>query len=130
FHETVSWNRSGDTQWQESNARKLCKGVRYPQPRIDCFSRQVSQGRNWDGAVASCQREGLSPPQNLEKQCYNMVQGNVAWNRSGNRQWQDRNLKEFCQGVRDPGARISCFQRQIDNGTNWSQAIQSCRRAG
>jgi hypothetical protein len=63
----------------------------------------------------------------LEQQCYNAVQGKVAWNQAGSKTWGDANLRNLCQGTTNPGATISCFENEIRGHNDWSRAIAACK---
>jgi len=65
----------------------------------------------------------------LEQQCYEAVQGKVAWNTSGtpaSRQWVEGNARNLCRGTNNPGATIACFTAEIQKGTNWDRATSAC----
>lgn len=65
----------------------------------------------------------------LERQCYEAVQGKVAWNTSGapdSRQWVEGNARNLCRGTTNPGATIACFQGEIQKGASWDRAIPAC----
>ena len=62
----------------------------------------------------------------LEQQCFNAVQGKVAYNQAGNKSWDPANINKLCQGTTNPFATISCFQEQIRVHNNWSQGINAC----
>jgi hypothetical protein len=63
----------------------------------------------------------------LEQQCYDAVQGKVAWNQAGSKTWGDANLRNLCQGTTNPSATISCFQNEIRSHNDWSRAIAACK---
>jgi len=63
----------------------------------------------------------------LEQQCYNAVQGKVAWNQAGNKTWDVGNLHALCYGTTNPSATISCFQNEIRSHNNWSRALTTCK---
>ena len=62
----------------------------------------------------------------LEQQCYNDVQGKVAWNQAGNTSWGEGNLRNLCRGTTNPSATIACFQAQIKQHGEWSRGISAC----
>ncbi len=75
---------------------------------------------------ASVAAQAVTP---LEQQCYEAVQGKVAWNSSGApsaRQWAEGNARSLCRGTTNPGATIACFQAEIQRGTSWDRAIPAC----
>ena len=55
-----------------------------------------------------------------------MIQGKVAWNASGNTQWQDDNVRALCKGTTDPGFTVSCFQQRRAATNDWGAAIKTC----
>lgn len=61
-----------------------------------------------------------------ETSCYNMVQGKVAWNTSGNTSWNEANVRNLCKGTTNAGATVSCFRSQISSGVSWDKAIAAC----
>lgn len=67
------------------------------------------------------------PSVNQEQACYNLIQGKVAWDQSGNKKWADSNVKNLCKGTVNPAATRDCFKRGIAQGKGWSVATQSCK---
>ena len=63
----------------------------------------------------------------LEQQCFNAVQGKVAWNQAGSTSWSEANLRSLCQGTTNPSATISCFQNEIRTHNDWSRGISACK---
>jgi len=63
----------------------------------------------------------------LESQCFNMVQGKIAWNKKGTRTWNSDNIKTLCSGTTDPSALIACFQVSIQKHDDWNRAISDCK---
>ena len=62
-----------------------------------------------------------------EQNCFNMVQGKVAWNQAGTTTWGEGNLRNLCQGTTNPSATISCFQNEIRTHNDWSRGISACK---
>jgi hypothetical protein len=71
--------------------------------------------------------QAQSQPTALEQRCAQLVQGQVAWDTSGNRQWQPDNIARLCQGTSDPAQTIACFQDGIQRHGGWARAIKECR---
>ncbi len=67
------------------------------------------------------------PAANTEQTCYNLIQGKVAWNRSGSKSWSSGNVKDLCSGTRNPAATRDCFTRGINMGKGWAAATASCK---
>src|SRR4051794_1029842 len=63
----------------------------------------------------------------LEQQCYDAVQGKVAYDQAGHKSWSAANVRKLCEGTTDTSYTISCFQKQINNHDNWSVAIEACK---
>jgi len=65
-------------------------------------------------------------PSGQAQLCYNAVQGKVAWDRAGNKIWNNANVNKLCAGTTNPQATIDCFSSQIASHNNWGRAISSC----
>ncbi|WP_273455887.1 hypothetical protein [Nevskia ramosa] len=63
----------------------------------------------------------------LEQQCGAAVQGKVAWDRAGTRQWAPGNVSKLCSNTTNPGATIACFEAQIRQHGEWSRGINACQ---
>ncbi len=70
--------------------------------------------------------ERLSEP---ERQCFNALQGKVAWNKSNNMQWADSNKLRLCEGTQYGEIRVECFKRQVAIHDDWQLAILACKTA-
>jgi hypothetical protein len=143
----VAWSQGGSTKWADGNVRNLCQGTRNPRQRVNCFRRGIAAHNNWSKAINECKGGGIvhrpppppapsggnfNPPPNVnpEQQCYNMVQGKVAWSQGGSTKWADGNVRNLCQGTRNPHQRVSCFRRGIAAHNNWNKAINDCKAGG
>jgi hypothetical protein len=65
---------------------------------------------------------GASPASALttaEQQCVNNVQGNIAWNYSGNTAWAAINVNNLCIGTNNPTQPGKCFEKAMFGGTKW-----------
>lgn len=58
--------------------------------------------------------------------CYNAIQGKIAWNKAGNKQWSPGNIKNLCAGTKNPQGTINCFRSQIASHGDWRKATKSC----
>ncbi len=67
---------------------------------------------------------------NLEQQCFNAVQGKVAYNQAGNKSWSPSNVQKLCKGTTNPANTIACFKREIQNHNNWSRGVEACKAGG
>ncbi|MFO1435260.1 MAG: hypothetical protein U1F34_02405 [Gammaproteobacteria bacterium] len=65
-----------------------------------------------------------------EQQCYNDVQGKVAWAQGGSRNWQPEEARRLCKGVLQPQQRIACFEKGILAHNDWNKAIEDCAQTG
>ena len=67
------------------------------------------------------------PLTTTEQACADAVQGKVAWNQSGSRDWVPANLRRLCQGTVNPGATIACFEAGVRSHGAWARAIDECQ---
>lgn len=63
----------------------------------------------------------------LEQQCFDGVQGKVAYNQAGNKSWSPENIQRLCRGTTNPSNTIACFQAQIKQHNDWSRGINACQ---
>ncbi len=63
----------------------------------------------------------------LEAGCAAAVQGTVAWNQAGTRQWSPDNVLNLCRGSTDPRATIACFEAEIRAHNSWQRGIEACK---
>lgn len=102
--------------------------------QIDVHRKMISAG--WDGSPRSdlypVTRFGTgsntpTPVKSNADICFDLIQGKVPWDKNGNKDWNDANVKNLCQGTRNPAATRDCFTRGINSGAVWSAATNSCR---
>lgn len=62
-----------------------------------------------------------------EQVCYGMVQGKVAYNQTGDKNWLENNVRLLCRGTTLPERTVECFRVKIANGRVWGQAIEECK---
>ena len=62
-----------------------------------------------------------------EQYCYDLVQGKVAWNASGNVKWAEQNARSLCKGTTNPKKTVQCFHASIVDGQTWQQGVAACR---
>lgn len=116
----VAWNQAGTSEWVPLNIQKLCTGTTDPDATIACFKQGIAQHNDWSRAIDACKGK------DQEAQCADLVQGKVAWNRSGDRQWRPENVKKLCAGSTSPTVTVACFQQGIEQHDDWSRAISDC----
>lgn len=63
----------------------------------------------------------------LEQQCYDAVQGKVAWDQRGIKSWPEETVRSLCQGTTNPSKTVSCYQNEIRSHNDWSRAIAACK---
>lgn len=134
----INWGSS--TTWQWQNALNLCKGSNNANNTVNCFKNKINNGQAWPQAIAACNHNpglqqpggggygpggGLNPlpPQaSAEAQCYEKVQGKIAWNYSNNKNWAEVNVKNLCAGTQHPAQPGKCFERVMFGGVNWGSS--------
>jgi hypothetical protein len=52
----------------------------------------------------------------LEKRCFDLVQGQIAWNYQGSKSWSAINIENLCRGTTQPSEPPRCFQRVMHGG--------------
>ena len=67
-----------------------------------------------------------TPVTNLEKACFDAIQGKVAWSQSGNKKWGPANIQKLCKGTKNPQSTINCFKNAIATHNDWNKGIASC----
>lgn len=55
-----------------------------------------------------------------------MVQNKVAYDKTGNKVWNESNIRKLCKGTTNPAATISCFTNVINNTSDWNRGIREC----
>lgn len=121
---TVPWNQSGSTSWSASNVVRLCAGTTDPEATIACFSRGIAEHDDWRRAITECT---YVAPAKLEDDCFELVQGRVAWEQGGSNVWNPSNVTTLCADTPNPLATIACFSRGIAEHNVWQTASADCR---
>ncbi len=62
-----------------------------------------------------------------ERNCAEALQGKVAWNERGDRNWSPVNINALCAGTGNAANTIGCFQAQIVQHNDWARAIAACK---
>jgi hypothetical protein len=120
----VPWNQSGSTGWDGSNVQRLCAGTTDPDATIACFSRGIEEHDDWQRSITECT---YVAPAKLEADCFELVQGRVAWSQGGSTTWIPSNIEALCANTPNPLATIACFERGIQEHNDWPQAINDCK---
>lgn len=128
----------------ESSIKRLCKGTKDPNTTTLCYVIRV-RDINSEDAIAECSGQlpiGSTPKigtttttsnsntsntniaQN-EQNCFNQVQGKVAYDTAGNKTWNENNIKNLCRGTTNPSATIACFSSKMPQ-MGWAKASQEC----
>lgn len=55
--------------------------------------------------------------------CEQAVQGRIAWDYSGSKQWRQENLERLCRGASDDQP-ARCFDRVMHGGINWGRGTR------
>lgn len=72
-----------------------------------------------------------------ESRCATAVQGKIAWNYGGNKNWSAANIARLCKGAEGSAEPARCFRKVMHGGVNWGggtrwewrNAIELCRGA-
>lgn len=63
-----------------------------------------------------------------EQDCFNLVQGKVAYDTAGNKVWNESNVRNLCRGTTNPTATVDCFSSKMPQ-LGWAQATKDCAGA-
>jgi hypothetical protein len=107
MHGGINWG--GGTKWQWENALALCAGTNNADETISCFQEKIRSGVGWSDAIRTCN----------ERRCFDLVQGQVAWNYEGTKAWAANNVQNLCRGASNPTQPPRCFARAMHGGINW-----------
>lgn len=126
--------RPGQTKWAEGDVRYLCKGTTYPARTVDCFNLRMANYGDPIRAVRECTQSALNNPgidsakdfaQN-EQDCFNLVQGKVAYDKAGNKNWGEANIRRLCKNTAYPARTIDCFNLRMANYGDWKRGLDEC----
>lgn len=56
-----------------------------------------------------------------ETNCFNRVQGKIAWNTSGSKRWNANNIRKLCGGATIAAAPPTCFYNAMFRGNSWGK---------
>ncbi len=130
----VAYNKAGEKKWSEKNARDLCRGTTFPVRTVDCFSLRVANYNDWKRGINECSQAVLNNPvidpaknyaQN-EQDCYNLVQGKVAYDKAGNKNWSEANVRRLCKNTTSPVRTVDCFNLRMANYNDWKRGLDEC----
>lgn len=130
----VAYDKAGNKKWSEANVRSLCKGTTYPARTIDCFNLSIANYNDWKRGISECSQTVINNPvtdpvkdytQN-EQDCYNLVQGKVAYDKAGNKNWSETNVRRLCKNTAYPSRTIDCFNLRMANYGDWKRGVDEC----
>ena len=122
----VAYDQQGNKSWNPDNIRALCTGTVSPQTTVDCFTGQIAAGVTWSPAIQAC-RANPTGTQTPEQECRNLIQGKVAYDKEGNKNWDEANMADVCRGTTNPQATVDCFTARIAIGAFWYDARDTCK---
>ena len=65
-----------------------------------------------------------------EQNCFDMVQGKVAWDKAGNsKTWIESNVRALCKGTTNPAATVACFKNIVSINGDYGRGIRECPSA-
>jgi len=119
FHGRVDWG--GGTEWRWRPAAKLCAGTDDARGRVQCFKEAVARGTDFRDAIELC-----NPSERAEGRttCHRLVQGSVAWNEEGDRNWTQRKLDLLCGKTSNPTQPLLCFDRLFHGRGTWDRIVK------
>jgi len=57
-----------------------------------------------------------------ENECFNDIQGKIAWNDNKDLNWDAENVKQLCQGTSKPSEPGKCFQKLKSGQVSWGKS--------
>ncbi|MEZ5347373.1 MAG: hypothetical protein R2681_17640 [Pyrinomonadaceae bacterium] len=138
----IAYDQAGNKTWGASNVQKLCAGTTNPAATIACFQAEIKSHNSWSRGIEACRAGGTTPRANvtttttpttatptvgIEQQCFNAIQGKVAYDQAGNTRWGSSNVQKLCAGTTNVAATIACFQAEIKSHNSWSRGIEACK---
>jgi hypothetical protein len=74
-----------------------------------------------DATVNVVMDKGPQPPAPVDepKRCAGLVQGHIAWDSSGNRNWDNSWVERLCKGTSNGSEPPACFDLVMRGGINW-----------
>jgi hypothetical protein len=73
----------------------------------------------WDHQIAQTPTRKPSITGN-PKACSDAIQGKIAWNYTGSKQWGQRNIDRLCKGANQSQQPAKCFQSAMHGGVEWN----------
>ncbi|GHA17890.1 hypothetical protein GCM10008090_29510 [Arenicella chitinivorans] len=137
FHGAAWGKRVQDTMsW--SLASRLCQGTNSATKPINCLKSKLKGKRTLNDAIDVCSgRNSKTPPvltgvilpgtlkpakQLKETECYNYVQGRIAWDAAGkSKKWNPENIKQLCEGTTSAYSPGNCFSYVLHKGSQWGK---------
>lgn len=78
-----------------------------------------SDERTFDVEPVDTDCTAVPPDVGAEDRCYELVQGRIAWNYEGTKNWSPANVKRLCRGTSRPAEPARCFDRAMHGGIDW-----------
>lgn len=74
-----------------------------------------------DATVKVEMDKGPQPPAPVDepKRCAGLVQGKIAWDRTGNKNWDPQWVERLCRGTSNGSEPPECFRVVMQGGINW-----------
>ncbi len=66
----------------------------------------------------------LAPQTGASTTCANAVQGKIAWDYNGSKQWGQGNIDRLCAGAENSIEPAQCFERIMHGGVSWGGSTQ------
>jgi hypothetical protein len=118
MHGGVDWG--GGKRWAWSDAVDLCAGTMDAKTTVVCFERSVRGGRTRPQAIAACRTNAPPRPPALRgSTCDTSVQGKIAWDYAGSKNWSPQNIARLCRGAEGSVEPGRCFQQVMHGGVDW-----------
>lgn len=139
------WGRQASHKMTWTLASRLCAGTNNSNQKISCLKQKIGQNKSLAAAISSCGSGGtpyvISPVQvynsstvltavkrtpaiiaKAEKDCFQYVQGNIAWDSAGKvKKWGANNIKKLCKGTTSKYSPGNCFKYVLRSPDSWGK---------
>ncbi len=133
---TFTFEETGRDDWSVY----VNDGSRNVQIQIDIHRKMIRCGENngtkrdlYEIVSSSRKASSYTPARILvdhEQECFNRVQGKVAYNRAGAKSWHPQNVRNLCKATTNPSRTINCFENGTHTHGDWRKTIRDCQGGG
>jgi|GEM_PF-5663765 len=131
--DNIAWNVQGQKHWPSSLLGGLCRNAHTPAGPGACFQKSMPH-IGLRAAINTCaQKDGPVSPALMytaqERACYSQVQGKIAVDKTGQKQWPEADARMLCDGARAAAPRALCYESRMPV-IGGKASIEDCKLLG